>query len=115
MAIRILSSLLVALALAIAPTAMTGGWLPGAAKAAVVAADHGDGHCRDSAPAEDRKAPVHMSCASSCAAVAPAAPGMCDPAILPPPPPLAAMSAPLEGLAPERETPPPRTVPKNRT
>ena len=115
MAIRILSSLLIALALAIAPAAMTAGWAPAAAMAAAVGSDHGDGHCGDSAPAEERKAPVHMSCASSCAAVAPAALAMCDPALLLPPPPTPAMSWPLKGLAPESETPPPRTVLGNRT
>jgi hypothetical protein len=75
-----------------------------------------DGHCGGEAPAgDDRKAPVHMSCASSCAAVPAADPAA--PAAAPPPARLLLAHAPspaLLGIAPERETPPPRPAPENR-
>ena len=115
MAIRILSSLLVALALIAAPLGMAGGW--GAAIAAPPAAAAGkhDGHCGDTAPTDERKAPGHIGCASGCAAVPAAPAAIADPSVLPARPPALAMSAPLGSIAPERETPPPRGRRENRT
>lgn len=107
MLLRLLSSLLVALAMLIAPVAMAGGAMAKPVTAAAAPADH-FGHC-DEAPEDERKAPVHMSCASSCAAmpaVQPQVPDLAAPA--PAAPPLAPGNG-LNGIAPEAETPPPRS------
>ena len=104
MALRILSSFLLALALIAAPLVMPGG----AALAQAPAAATHDGHCDGPAPAEERRAPVHIGCAGACAAVAAAPAALAQPALLPLRPPSPASSARLSGIAPESETPPPR-------
>lgn len=111
MVLRFLASLLVALSLLAAPAAMAAG---DARPAAPTAASH-QGHCAGGeAPAEEKKAPVHMSCASSCAAVAPAAPAPPGPLPLAAPVPAGAAGPALAGIMPEGETPPPRTAPDVR-
>jgi hypothetical protein len=111
MALRILASLLVALSLLVAPAAMAAG----AGRMAAPAVETHRGHCAgDEAPAQEKKAPVHISCASSCAAVAPSAPAPADP-VPQAAPALAGLAAtPLSGIMPESETPPPRKAPEDR-
>jgi hypothetical protein len=104
---RLLSSLLVALALLLAPAGM--GTAPAAAKPVAVQAAH-QGHCGGEAPAEEKRAPIHLSCAGSCAAMPAAEPalashddsGRAAPAVPAP--------SRLSGIAPESETPPPRSL-----
>jgi hypothetical protein len=96
-----------------APLAMAGGAamaMPqGSETAAAAAAEHCPGR---EAPSEEGKSSVKLSCASTCAAVAPDGPAAFNEA--PAAPVLLALADPqgLAGLHPEGETPPPRTSPE---
>ncbi|HEX8534262.1 MAG TPA: hypothetical protein VF662_08845 [Allosphingosinicella sp.] len=107
---RIVSALFVALAMFLSPVMMAGGG--GIAHAAPAAQAKGDGHCRgETAPEGKQKPDMKMSCASACAAFPAATPAMAERSVQPKP--LAAAAEPLllTGIAPERETPPPRPSP----
>ena len=108
MFVRLLASFLFVVSLVLAPAGM------GAAMAqpAAHASSHGgENPCDESAPAEDDKAPVHVSCAS-CIALAAVEPDVRDLAAPPRALPLGNGPLRLTGIAPERETPPPRTSPE---
>ena len=109
MLVRFFASLFLVVSLALAPAAMGVGGQAMAAPAAHAPA-HGEGHCPDSAPAGDEKAPMHLSCAGCTvlAAVPPAVAEMAAPAHAEPP---LRKSLRLTGLAPEAATPPPRSAP----
>lgn len=108
--LRVLSSLLVAMALFLSPLAMAGGAGMAMPHAAVTAA--GD-HCAGTeAPSDENDPAMEVSCASSCAAYPPLSP-------LPAEKPAAlraklAIAKPqlLAGIHPEDETPPPRMTPE---
>lgn len=107
---RIISALFVALAMFLSPVLMASG--AGMAHAAPAAQTSGDDHCRgDSPPGDNQKPDMKMSCASACAAVPAATAAVAGPEVQSKG--LAAAPEPLilAGLAPERETPPPRTTP----
>ena len=105
MVLRFLASFLLAVSLVLAPAGMSTAMAQPAAHAM-----HHDaaGHHGDSVPGEDEKSPVHMSCAS-CTALAAIDAGLG--AIAPPLRALPLGKGPLRltGIAPERETPPPRS------
>jgi hypothetical protein len=110
MAFRILSALLVALALMAAPVLMGG-----AAMAQAPAAEAGHaGHCGGEAPADEKKAPVHLGCAGSCAAMPAFEPVVVEHEETPKAAIGASALTALIGIAPERETPPPRCAPEKR-
>lgn len=106
MVLRFLASFLLVVSLVLSPVGMS----TAMARPAAHASHHeGGGHHGDSVPGEDEKSTVHMSCAS-CTAL-PAIDGGLD-AIAPPLRALPLGKGPLRltGIAPESETPPPRTL-----
>jgi hypothetical protein len=108
MLVRLLAPFLLVVSLVLAPIGMS----TAMAQPAVQASHHGgDGHCGGTAPAEDEKAPLHMSCAG-CTALAAMEPEVHDVAAPRPTLPLGKGPLRLTGVAPERETPPPRTAPE---
>jgi hypothetical protein len=108
MFVRLLASFLLVLSLVLAPMGMS----TAMAQPAAHAASHGgESPCDQSAPAEDDKAPLHMSC-GACIALAAAEPAVRDFAAPPRALPLGKGALRLTGIAPERETPPPRTSPE---
>lgn len=111
---RLLASFLLVVSLVLAPAGMSTAMAQPAAHASHHEANghqEAGGHHGDSVPGEDEKSTVHMSCAS-CTALA-AADGGLD-AVAPPLRALPLGKGPprLTGVAPERETPPPRTAPE---
>ncbi len=108
--LRLLACLAAALALFLAPFAMTGAGGMAIAHAAPAQAGRADGHCGGGRPASgEREADLNLGCAGACAALAPA----CATAAFPPM--FAAMGDPkvperlLTGAFVEAETPPPRS------
>ena len=105
--IRLFASFILALALLASPLAMTGGVAKAHAPMAGMSADCADmDHSRSDSGSADRD----MSCAIACAAI-PCSPMRLDERAVP-----VAEAAPfglsqlLPGIAPEAETPPPRTA-----
>lgn len=110
---RLLSSLLLVLALLLSPLAMIGG--AGQAHAAAPPAAMASGHCSQTAPASEheKRAPgMELGCAISCAAVPATDP--CTAECLPHAamPPVRLGHQLLPGIHPEGETPPPRNRPE---
>lgn len=109
---RLLSFLLVALALSFTPMAMAGD--AAMAHGATMAMSDMAGNCTDSGQPGDS---VHTSkakphCTTICAAVAPL-PATMAAQVTPPKAALAMTLSPmLSGIAPERDTPPPRASPE---
>ena len=107
--LRLLSSLLAALALFWSPIAMASG--AGMAMPATVEMTASAAHCPDSdAPPEDRQSDVKMSCASSCAAFPALAPAIADRPRSFRAEVEIAKGKVLVGIDSERETPPPRNT-----
>jgi hypothetical protein len=112
---RLLSSLMIALGLLLAPLGMANGAaaaMPHHGAAMTMAA--AEGPCAGMpAPADkERKADLKLSCASACAAFIPAVAPLAAHAGLAPDPAAPLLPRRLAGLDPERETPPPRTAPE---
>ena len=110
---RLLSSLLLALALLLSPLAMIGG--AGSAHAAMPQAASAGGHCAETAPAPGHEMPapiMEVGCAMACAAVAAAEPLTAErlPDVVVQPALLGDQL--LSGIHPEGETPPPRIRPE---
>jgi hypothetical protein len=109
--VRFICAFFIALAMFASPLVMASGGTA-MVHAAAGAAVSGHGHCDEGkAPAPDGQADREMSCASACAAFPAAPPAIAAEALRATAPVLAARSPLLFGLAPERETPPPRFSP----
>ena len=111
--VRLLSSIIVALALFLSPLAMASGSGMAMSHPAAASTSEAAGHCGGSeTPADDGKGPVKLSCASACAAFLPAGPAASDEA--PADPAVLTHAGPqlLVGVHPEGETPPPRMTPE---
>ena len=109
---RLLSTLLVALALIMSPMAMASGALANAPAAAGHETAAPSAHCAgDEMPASGDTHAEQLSCAAACAAL-PALPlssGAASATLSAPP--VAALNPALLGFEPEGETPPPRITP----
>ena len=104
---RLVSALLVALAMFFSPVLMASG--AGMAHAGAAVQSSGDEHCGGGkAPEHKQKPDTKMSCASACAGFASVAIAMADPAVQPKRLARAAEPSELSGIAPEHEPPPPR-------
>ena len=112
---RLLSSFLMVLALLVAPLSMLGG---GQAMAHAAPTDTGAmaSHCSDNGThqsAPDKQSPaMSVSCAIACATMVGDAPRMADAAPVVLQRPVSSASAPLLGITPEGESPPPRIHPE---
>jgi hypothetical protein len=107
MSLRLLSSLLVALALFLTPLAMTGG---AAMAHGGTATSEMPGHCTDPAAGSDMDhgSKAKLQCMAMCAAV-PAIPAAMAVHVAAPRVVLAMTAVPMRaGIAPDRDTPPPR-------
>jgi len=109
---RLLSSLLVALALLISPIAMAGGAAANAAGVPAQAMSARSAHCAgDDLPSDEGQQAKHLSCSAACAALPAvfpqggAAPRREGTRILPP------GARAMIGFTAEGETPPPRIAP----
>lgn len=109
---RLLSTLLVALALILSSLAMTSGAIANTPHAAHEAAAASSAHCAgDEMPAPGDKQPQHVSCAAACAAVPGLSPAIDAAPALSGARLIAAPTAALIGFEREGETPPPRITP----
>ncbi len=110
---RLLSSLLLALALLLSPLGMIGG--AGPAHAATPPAALAGGHCSETAPAQKHETPapgMEVGCAVACAAVSATDPFTAERLPHAAMPPALLGDQLLSGIHPEGETPPPRIRPE---
>lgn len=110
---RLLSSLLMALALIVSPLGMIGG--AGAAHAAMPQAASAAAHCGEEGPAQqhEKRAPgMEVGCAIACAAVPATGPFSAERLPHASMPPALPGDQLLSGIHPEGETPPPRIRPE---
>jgi hypothetical protein len=107
---RLLASLLVALALFFSPLAMSSDGGMAMAHATAVEKTGMKGHCSQTEAPDDSDPSTEqaMDCMSACSAVPPIQPMMMDGVDLPKTLPIAVKSATMAGIPPESETPPPR-------
>ena len=110
--LRLICAFFIACAMFLSPVAMATGGGMAMAHAATVADAGAHGHCEEGgAPAGKKKPDMKMSCASACAAFLAVVPAVAEQGAQPKSAVAIASSAFLLGVAPERETPPPRSAP----
>jgi hypothetical protein len=111
--IRLMSSMLVALALFVSPLLMASGASMAMPHAAAASGTQTGSHCADSeAPAEDDTSRGDASCASACAAFPAIGPAYLEEALPVRPPAAAGIPQALSSIHPEGELRPPRITPE---
>ncbi len=111
--LRLLSSLIVALALFFSPLAMANGSGMAASHSAAAVQAEASGPCVDhDVPSGHEKSSTDMSCASACAAVPGLSAIVADEVVMSSPEVIMAGHQVLIGIHPEGETPPPRISPE---
>ena len=109
---RLICAFFIACAMFLSPVAMATGGGMAMAHAATAADVGAHGHCDEGGvPAGKKKPDMKMSCASACAAFLAVVPTVAEQDAQPKSSLAIASSAFLLGVAPERETPPPRSAP----